>query len=162
MKACRVLVAGLGNVFLGDDAFGVEVVQQLRGRPQPEGVAVIDFGIRGLDLAFALERCEAAILVDAAARGGAPGTLYVIEPSIAAAGEVDLSAHAPTPAAVLRSLQPGAGPTAIRVVACEPANLGEDDLAMGLSEPVRAAVDDAIRMVDGLVNTFLREGRFDA
>ena len=76
----RLLVAGIGNIFLGDDAFGVEVAQRLMKRPQSDGVRVVDFGIRSFDLALALERCDAAILVDATARGGAPGTLYVLEP----------------------------------------------------------------------------------
>src|SRR5690348_18485873 len=80
-QARRILIAGIGNIFLGDDAFGVEVAQRLARRPLPEGVRVVDFGIRGLDLAYALlDGYEAVILVDAAPRGGPPGTLYVLEP----------------------------------------------------------------------------------
>ena len=76
----RVLVAGVGNIFLGDDAFGVEVVRELARRPLPDGVRVVDFGIRGLDLTYALlDGYEAVILVDATPRGGPPGTLYVLE-----------------------------------------------------------------------------------
>src|SRR6266853_193590 len=82
----RVLIAGVGNIFLGDDAFGVEVAQRLARRPLPEGVRVVDFGIRGLDLAYALlDRYEAVVLVDAAPRGGAPGTIYVLEPELGSA-----------------------------------------------------------------------------
>src|SRR3954447_4848965 len=81
MNGPRILIAGVGNIFLGDDAFGVEVARQLAQRPQPEGVRVADFGIRGFDLAYALmDDLDLAILVDAIPRGGAPGTLYVIEP----------------------------------------------------------------------------------
>jgi hydrogenase maturation protease len=80
MSLPRVLVACIGNIFLGDDAFGVEVAQRLAGRGLPEGVRVVDFGIRGLDLTFALlDDYEAVILVDATPRGGDPGTLYVLE-----------------------------------------------------------------------------------
>jgi hydrogenase maturation protease len=77
MTAPRILIAGIGNIFFGDDAFGVEVAHRLVGRPQPEGVRVADFGIRGFDLAYALlEDYDLAILVDATPRGGPPGTLY--------------------------------------------------------------------------------------
>src|ERR1700758_4827464 len=77
----RILVAGVGNIFLGDDAFGVEVVQRLARRALPDGVRVVDFGIRGLDLVYALlDGYETVVLVDAAPRGGSPGTLYVLEP----------------------------------------------------------------------------------
>src|SRR5438552_6197047 len=82
MTPARLLIAGIGNVFLGDDAFGVEVAQRLARREQPEGVRVVDFGIRGLDLTYALlDGYETVILVDAAPRGGRPGTLYVLEPT---------------------------------------------------------------------------------
>src|SRR5947209_6163179 len=80
MTQPRLLVAGVGNIFLGDDAFGVEVVQRLLRRPQPDGVRVVDFGIRGLDLSYALlDGYEAVILVDAAPRGAPAGTLHVLE-----------------------------------------------------------------------------------
>src|SRR3954462_334859 len=95
----RLLIAGVGNIFLGDDAFGVEVVQRLARRPLPEGIRVVDFGIRGLDLAYALlDGYEATILVDALPRGGPPGTLYVLEPELEAsssraAGVPPIEAH---------------------------------------------------------------------
>src|SRR5947209_2000127 len=92
--AGQILVAGVGNIFLGDDAFGVEVAQRLLRRSLPEGVRVVDFGIRGFDLAYALMRDDlaeggTAILVDALPRGEPPGTLYVIEPDLDALGEPD-------------------------------------------------------------------------
>ena len=87
MNAPRILIAGIGNIFLGDDGFGVEVAQRLLRRQLPDGVRVVDFGIRGYDLAYALlDGYDAAILVDAAARGGEPGTLYVIEPELGRCG----------------------------------------------------------------------------
>ncbi len=162
MDRARVLVAGIGNIFLGDDAFGVEVVARLRQRDLPPGVRVVDFGIRGFDLAMALERCDAAILVDAAARGGAPGTLYILEPEAAPVDGADgadagLPAHGLTPDEVLRRLGPDARPGTIRVVGCEPEGFGDDDgdAPAGLSAPVRAAVDEAVVMVERLVRELL-------
>jgi hydrogenase maturation protease len=118
-------------------------------------VRVVDFGIRGFDLAMALERCDAAILVDAAARGGAPGTLYVIEPEVGGDVEPSLSPHGLTPDEVLRRLAPGARPATLRLVGCEPAHLGEDDEPAGLSAPVQAAVDEAVVVVERLVREIL-------
>jgi hydrogenase maturation protease len=153
MDRARVLVAGVGNIFLGDDAFGVEVVERLRGRVMPPGVRVVDFGIRGFDLAMALERCDAAILVDAAARGGAPGTIYVIEPDPGGDGEATLPPHGLTLDEVLRRLAPGARPATLRLVGCEPESLGDGE--EGLSAPVRAAVDEAVVVVERLVHAIL-------
>lgn len=143
----RVLVAGVGNVFRGDDAFGVEVVRRLAVRPLPAGVRAADFGTRGHDLAYAiLDGYDAVVLVDAAARGGAPGTLYVLEPDTAAAGPagthgVDL----PAVFGLVRALG-GALPRLV-LVGCEPADLGTDEEgAMGLSPAVAAAVDRAVEL----------------
>jgi hydrogenase maturation protease len=158
--APRILIAGIGNIFLGDDAFGSELARRLAGRPLPEGVRVIDFGIRGLDLAYALlDGYEAAILLDATARGGAPGTLYVIEPdpATADASPPQIDAHGLDPVQVLR-LAAGLGSSTGRIllVGCEPATLGtEEDPVMGLSAPVAAAVAEAIPLVDSLVNSLL-------
>ncbi len=81
MTPPRILIAGIGNIFLGDDAFGSEVARRLAAQPIPDGVRVVDFGIRGFDLAYALiDGYDATILVDATPRGGSPGTLYLIEP----------------------------------------------------------------------------------
>jgi len=155
--AARVLVAGIGNVFLADDGFGVEVVRRLLQRPRPPGVAVADFGIRGMDLAYALqEGWDAAILVDAAPRGQPPGTLSVIEPELDGHGAATPDAHGMEPAQVLRLARAlGALPPCIRVVACEPALVvpaTDEQILMELSDPVRAALDAAVALVERLVD----------
>lgn len=153
----RVLVAGIGNVFLADDGFGVEVVKRLAGRWLPEGVEVVDFGIRGLDLAYALQDdYETVIFVGALPRGEEPGTVYPIEPEIEEEGEVALDTHGMDPVKVLRFARAmGAAPTRTLVVGCEPQLVlsGEnyDDVLMELSEPVRAAVEEAAKLVESLV-----------
>jgi hydrogenase maturation protease len=147
----KLLVAGIGNIFLGDDGFGVEVAQRLRGEPLGDGVDVADFGVRGVHLAFELAdgRYDAAILVDAVARGGAPGTLYAMEPEPNGVADVIADAHTLTPDAVLAWLRHvGAPPTRILVVGCEPAMMEE---SMELSAPVAASVDRAVAMVRDLV-----------
>jgi hydrogenase maturation protease len=150
--APRVLVAGIGNIFLGDDGFGVEVARRLRGEPLPDGVDVADFGIRGVHLAYELAdgRYQSAILVDAVPRGEPPGTLYVIEPDAAVpADAVVADAHSLTPDAVLGWLQRIGGTCGrITIVGCEPASLDE---SVGLSPPVAAAVDEAMRIVRALI-----------
>ena len=159
----RVLVAGVGNVFLGDDGFGVEVVQRLARRELPEGVEVVDFGIRGLDLAYALQDdYEVAIFVDATPRGGEPGTVYLLEPEVEEDGEVSLDAHGMDPVKVIKlSRALGARPTRTLVVGCEPQVVlsGEayDDMLMALSEPVRAAVEEAVKLVESLVEEIDKE-----
>jgi hydrogenase maturation protease len=159
----RVLIACVGNIFLGDDSFGVEVARRLRDRPYPQGVRVVDFGIRGVDLAYTLlDDYDALILVDAAPRGRAPGTLYLIEPDLPAgdaeggtAGRVAFETHSMDPVKVLayaRAL--GARPVRTLIVGCEPApppTDGYHEMVMGLSVPVRAALDPAVEMIDGLV-----------
>jgi hydrogenase maturation protease len=153
----NVLIAGIGNIFLGDDGFGVEVVRRLGQRELPGGVEVIDFGIRGFDLANALLDMEEladshAVLVDATPRGGEPGTLYLIEASVD--DEVPrLETHGMDPASVLRLVQAlgGAAPRVL-VVGCEPATLEADpEGRFTLSPPVHGAVDEAIRMIESLV-----------
>ena len=154
----RVLVAGIGNVFLGDDGFGVEVVKRLAGRELPAGVEVKDFGIRGMDLAYALQDdYELVVFVDATPRGGEPGTVYLIEPEFEDDGEVTLDTHGMDPVKVLKlSRALGAKPTRTLVVGCEPQVVlgGEnyDEMLMELSEPVRAAVDEAVGLVESLVD----------
>jgi len=145
----KILVAGIGNVFLSDDAFGVEVVAELLKRPRPEEVTVADFGIRGFDLAYALmEDYDLAILVDALPHGQPPGTLYVLEPDPKSAGAA-MEGHAMNPMAVF-SLVATMGGTMPRVliVGCEPHSVEE---GMGLSKPVAAAVQGAVEMVENLV-----------
>ena len=159
----RILVAGIGNIFLGDDGFGVEVVRRLAGRELPEGVEVVDFGIRGLDLAYALQDdYELVVFVDATPRGQEPGTVYLIEPEIEEDGEVSLDTHGMDPVKVIKlSRALGAGPTRTLVVGCEPQVVvsGEDydDMLMELSEPVRAAVGEAVRLVESLVEESNKE-----
>ncbi len=159
----RILVAGIGNIFLGDDAFGVEVVHRLENAGVPEGVRVTDFGIRGYDLAYALTSgYDTVILVDAASRGGRPGTLYVIEADIAdlESGEnpppAAVDAHTMDPLRVIRLAQSlGDLPRRILVVGCEPAALGGEDGHMGLSDAVEAAVDPAVTRLRALLTNEL-------
>ena len=159
----RILVAGVGNVFLGDDGFGVEVARRLAGRGLPDGVEVVDFGIRGMDLAYALQGdYEAVVFVDATPRGEEPGTVYLIEPEIEEDGEVVLDTHGMDPAKVIKLARAlGARPTRTLVVGCEPQVLvsGEDyeDMIMELSEPVRAAVEVAVKLVESLVEEVSKE-----
>jgi len=153
----RVLVAGIGNIFLGDDGFGVEVVRRLASRPLPEGVEVKDFGIRGMDLAYALQDDYGlVVLVDATPRGGEPGTVYLIEPEIEDDGEATLDTHGMDPVKVIKlSRALGALPVRTLVVGCEPQMVpdGEDydEMLMELSEPGRAAVDESVKLVGSLV-----------
>jgi hydrogenase maturation protease len=157
MSPRRILVAGVGNIFLGDDGFGVEVVRRLAEREMPEGVEVVDFGIRGMDLAYALQDdYEAVVFVDAVPRGEEPGTVYLIEPEVEEDGEVALDTHGMDPVKVIKlSRVLGAKPTRTLVVGCEPQVVlsGEDydDMLMELSEPVRVAVEEAAKLVESLV-----------
>jgi hydrogenase maturation protease len=163
-----VLVAGLGNIFHGDDGFGVAVVRYMAAAPRPAGVDVIDFGIRGLDLAYALTGgYRLAILIDTVQRGDAPGTLYLIEPEPADfdadadtdAGEVGLSPHQIDPASVLRLTRVLGGACAqVLLIGCEPATFGDaEEGCVGLSVAVAAAVDRAAAMAGELVGEWLRE-----
>ena len=168
MSPKRVLVAGVGNIFLGDDGFGVEVVRRLAGRELPEGVEVVDFGIRGMDLVYALhDDYEAVIFVDATPRGEEPGTIYLIEPEIEEDGEVTLDTHGMDPVKVIQLARAlDARPTRTLVVGCEPQLVpgrrgfqtrAYDDMLMELSEPVRAAVEEAAKLVESLVEEIDKE-----
>jgi hydrogenase maturation protease len=155
----RTLVAGIGNVFFGDDAFGCEVARELGRLALPAGVSVRDFGIRGIDLAYALlDACDAAILVDAVQRGGAPGSLYVIEPTLPAPepSRAAWDGHGLTPEQVLRTVCAlGGTPPVVRVVGCEPAELGSELEPRGELSPIVAArVPDAVRLVLRLLEEF--------
>ncbi|MEU9450236.1 hydrogenase maturation protease [Streptomyces sp. NPDC048277] len=159
----RLLVAGVGNIFLGDDAFGPEVIRALEQRPLPPGVRVRDFGIRGMDLAYELlDGWTVAVLVDAAARGERPGTLSLIEPERpegrpAAPPE----AHGMDPAKVLALAgHLGDEPLPrVLVLGCEPGELprGDEDIAPGLSGPVRDAVGRAVAALHALVPALLAD-----
>src|SRR3954470_8576576 len=101
----RVLVAGIGNVFATDDGFGPEVARQLAARPQPEGVRVVDYGIRGMHLAYdLLDEWDALVIVDAVSRGGQPGDVVVLEVGADDLGDGDFDAHGMEPTAMLASL----------------------------------------------------------
>jgi hydrogenase maturation protease len=158
----RVLVAGIGNVFLGDDGFGVAVARRLATRTLPPGVVVKDFGIRGLDLAYALQDdWDAAIFVDAAPRGGVPGALYAIDAQADADGVPMLDEHGMDPVHVLRLARTlGRVPPVVRVVGCEPATLGGGDPAtdvlVELSPVVAAAVAPAADMVLEVIEELTR------
>jgi hydrogenase maturation protease len=157
MSRKRVLIAGVGNVFLGDDGFGVEVVKRLAGRELPGDVEVKDFGIRGMDLVYALlDDYELVIFVDATPRGEEPGTVYLLEPEIEEDGEVVLDTHGMDPVKVIKFARAlGAKPARTLVVGCEPQVVisGEDyeEMLMDLSEPVRAAVEEAAKLIGSLV-----------
>lgn len=163
-KKPTILVAGIGNIFLGDDAFGVEVVRRLATRQLPADVRVTDFGIRGFDLAYALQDgYETTILVDACPRGGAPGTLFVIEPDLKAlddpeAPQAVVEAHAMNPVSVLRMARAmNIEVRNVLLVGCEPATLGGEQGEMGLSAPVQRAVGDAVKLVESLIDKVLNK-----
>jgi hydrogenase maturation protease len=156
----RILIAGIGNIFLGDDGFGVEVVRRLTSRALPETVRVTDFGIRGLDLVYALQDCyETTILIDAYPHGQPPGTVSVVE--LDANETTDstgnfIEPHSMHPMNVLRMASAMHGPLKrVLLVGCEPASLGGDEGHMGLSEPVEVAVKEAVKATESLVKRIL-------
>jgi hydrogenase maturation protease len=159
-----ILVAGVGNIFNGDDGFGVEVTQQMLSRPHSDDVRIVDFGIRGIGLTYALmDGHRAAILVDAAARGHPPGTVSIIEPdplpaTALAPEDLMLSGHDLDPAKVMQVIGAlGGGGTKVVLVACEPFDLGGEDGAIGLSPQVTAAIEPAIAAVERLIAEFLKD-----
>ncbi len=154
----RILIAGIGNIFFGDDAFGVEVVRQLSEHRLPEQVQVMDFGIRSYDLAYALtEPYEAVILVDAVPRAKPPGTTFLLELAAAELPKAGLEApdaHGLNPVSVLQLAQSFGGVQAkLFLVGCEPAALETDQI--GLSAVVQAAVPRALELIDSLVSELL-------
>jgi hydrogenase maturation protease len=175
----RILVAGIGNGFLGDDGFGVALAQRLLDRPQPDGVEVKDFGIRGVDLAFALADYDVVVLLDAVPRGFEPGTLSVIDPDARSHGAPPPPATWPAPAALARDdvmdahgMDPvqvlafarelGRVPERIVLVGCEPLTCmtGEEDEMVGeLSAPVQVALAPAVRLVEELVRDLIEEAK---
>jgi hydrogenase maturation protease len=159
-----ILIAGIGNIFLGDDAFGIEVVRRLADVDLPESVRVADFGIRGFDLAYSLQDSyETTILVDACPQGEAPGTLYVIEPDLSGGDATDtpsavIEAHTMNPESVLRMARAmNIEVKNVLLVGCEPQTLGGEEGQMGLSAPVEAAVEEAVKLVESLVNKILHK-----
>jgi hydrogenase maturation protease len=157
-----ILVAGVGNIFLGDDAFGSEVARELRGRVLPAEVQVNDYGTCSYDLAYAMmEDYEATILVDATSRGQSPGTVYLIEPDLKELDKMESAAangHSMNPLSVLQMLRSlGCRPKRLYLVGCEPAALDSDDGVIGLSESVQAAVPRAIELIESLMSDLLSE-----
>jgi hydrogenase maturation protease len=158
----RILIAGIGNIFLGDDGFGSEVARRLAARRMPEEVRVVDFGIRGFDLAYALlDSYEVTIFVDATPRGGEPGTLYTIEPDLKeldeAGGEQVVETHGMDPMKVLCMVKTMGGEfKRILLVGCEPETLGPEEGQLGLSEPVNRAVAEAVPLIESLVTDILK------
>lgn len=155
-----ILVACIGNIFLGDDAFGVEVARRLLARPQRDNVRVIDFGIRGFDLAYALQDgYDTTILVDAYPHGQAPGTVSVIEPDLNqldAAPGAFVQPHAMNPMNVLRMAKAMNGSLGrVYLVGCEPESFGPDEGHIGLSSAVETAIDRAVSEIDLLVHRIL-------
>jgi hydrogenase maturation protease len=157
-----VLVACIGNIFQGDDAFGCEVAKVLAGRPHSDDVRVVDFGIRGIDLTYALlDAPELTILVDVVSRGGVPGTLYTIEPDLEHLGDSGgqmADAHAMDPVQVLRAVKAlGGNLGRTLLLGCEPGDLGGEDGRMGLTLAVRGVVEKAAILVESLIEKELEK-----
>jgi hydrogenase maturation protease len=157
----RVLVAGVGNIFLSDDGFGVEVARQMAGTALPEGVELVDFGIRGVHLAYQLlDGYDELVLIDAAPSGQPPGTVSLLEvqqdqiedaaPQVGAGASPLVDAHGMEPGAILAMLGSLGGQVErVLVVACEPESVEE---GLGLSESVQAAVPRAVELVNDIVH----------
>lgn len=152
----RVLVAGVGNIFHRDDGFGCEVARRLADVGLPPEVRVVDYGIRGMHLAYdLLAGYDALLLVDAVPDRGQPGRLQVLEVGADDLAGGELDAHGMDPTAVLSNLEVLGGtlPRTV-VVGCEAADTGD---GIGLSEPVAAAVDDAVAAVVAVVDDLREE-----
>jgi hydrogenase maturation protease len=150
----RVLVAGIGNLFLSDDGFGSEVARRMGAQPLPEGVKVADYGIRGMHLAYdLLDGYDTLVVVDAVPGDGEPGDLSVLSVGADDLGDGEYDAHGMAPVAVLATLgQLGGSLPPTFVVGCLPASVGE---GIGLSPAVEAAVDGAISLVHELLEEHL-------
>jgi len=163
----KILIAGIGNIFLGDDAFGVEAARLLMRESMPADVSIMDAGIRGLDLTYALmDDYDAFILIDAVPRGEAPGTLYRMEIDPASIEEapidaLSVDAHALDPLRVLQTVKAmGGAPKRVLLIGCEPQPLNEDEQfegRMGLSPSVEAVLPAAVEMTRSLVSAILKE-----
>jgi len=157
--ATRILVAGLGNIFLGDDGFGSEVARRLARRSWPAGVTIGDFGVRSFDLQLALQAGhDAAILVDITCRGGPPGTLYWIDPNIAPGSpRVTFDPHAMDPGRTLAFVADLGTLPRLRVLGCEPVRVADDAFGLPLSPAVEQAVPAALTMIEGLIREWLAD-----
>jgi hydrogenase maturation protease len=156
MTEPTVLVAGIGNIWWSDDGFGVEVASRLATAPIPAGARVVDFGIRGVHLAYELlEGYDTLVLVDTVDLGEPPGTVAIVAPD--PDGRLDVPVvdpHAMSPQAVLATLDRLGGHIAQGyVVGCQPACLDE---GIGLSPPVSAAVDGAVALCHELLADLLQ------
>jgi hydrogenase maturation protease len=156
----RILLAGIGNVFLGDDGFGVALAERLARRELPRGTDVVDFGIRGMDLAFAMQDgYDAVVMLDATPRGQPPGTIYLIEAETGLE-EVALDTHGMDPVKVLGLVRAlGGSPPRTLLVGCEPQTRMSADgqeLLAELSEPVAAALEEAVKVVEQLLDELTR------
>jgi hydrogenase maturation protease len=151
----RFLIAGIGNIFFGDDAFGCEVAAELLKRSWPDGVKIVDFGIRAYDLGYAImDGYDATILIDAAPRGEKPGTVYLLEldpGKIDTSGDEIADAHALTPVRVLQLIRGLGGRVKnLYLVGCEPARF-DGQGRIGLSDDVRDAVPVAVKMIEKII-----------
>jgi len=160
----RVMIAGVGNMFMKDDGFGGAVIKKMLDKKFPEGVEIKDFGTGGLKMAYDLMKgYDGLILLDASMRGEKPGTLCVIEPDendinpdLEQGGPID--PHGADPATVLRFVKSiGSWPAKVLIVACEPETI--EDFEIGLSEPVNAAIDEAVEMVDGIIKEIYEQAK---
>ena len=158
----NILIAGIGNIFQGDDAFGCEVARRLAARSLPGSARVVDFGIRGIDLTYALlDNPDLTIFIDATPQGGRPGTLYTMEPdlkSIEQSSVEMLDTHSMQPLRVLRMVKMMGGRLGrILLVGCEPGDLGGEEGRMGLTAAVESVVEEAADIVESLVSQQLLE-----
>lgn len=155
--APRILIAGIGNIFFGDDGFGPEVLRHVCDRvTESDGLRATDYGIGGMHLAYELlDGWDALVLVDAIPNRGSPGTVHVFEADHESQDSpVGLDAHGMDPATVFASLRAlGGAPPRTIVVGCEVADVGD---GIGLSEAVHAAVPEAVTAVESAV-AMLRE-----
>ena len=158
------MIAGVGNMFMKDDGFGGAVIKKMLDKKFPEGVEIKDFGTGGLKMAYDLMKgYDGLILLDASMRGEKPGTLCVIEPDeneinpdLEQGGPID--PHGADPATVLRFVKSiGSWPAKVLIVACEPETI--EDFEIGLSEPVNAAIDKAVEMVDGIIEEIYEQAK---
>ena len=158
----NILVAGIGNIFFGDDAFGVEVAQKLSGKQFPKSVTVKDFGIRGFDLAYAMmdDRYDVTILIDAIPQGGKPGSLHTIEPDLTDLDSLEdwspVDTHGMTPVRVFRLIEAMGGKCKrVLIVGCEPESLGPEEGQLGLTPTVAASVDEAANLIEAMIKEIL-------
>jgi hydrogenase maturation protease len=159
MTSMQILVAGIGNIFFSDDAFGIEVVHRLSQRKLPEGVSVRDFGLRGFDLACSItEPWELVILVDATRKGGEPGSVYVIELDRKNPNKDFTSVIEPHGIDPVRAIELantiGEIKAPLILVGCEPATIGGDEGFVGLSVPVKRGVGIAVEAIERVISKF--------